>query len=57
MRAEGKNVLNLGIGSPDLPPSEATVDALIASAKRQDTHAYQSYQGINLIIYLLKMKF
>lgn len=46
MRAEGKNVLNLGIGSPDLPPSEATVDALIASAKRQDTHAYQSYQGI-----------
>ena len=46
MRAEGKNVLNLGIGSPDLPPSEATVDALIASAKRTDTHAYQSYQGI-----------
>ena len=46
MRAEGKNVLNLGIGSPDLPPSEATIDALIASAKRQDTHAYQSYQGI-----------
>lgn len=46
MRAEGKNVLNLGIGSPDLPPSEATVDALIASAKRSDTHAYQSYQGI-----------
>ncbi len=46
MRAEGKNVLNLGIGSPDLPPSEATVDALIASAKRKDTHAYQSYQGI-----------
>lgn len=46
MRAEGKNVLNLGIGSPDLPPSEATIDALIASAKRSDTHAYQSYQGI-----------
>lgn len=46
MRAEGKNVLNLGIGSPDLPPSEATVDALITSAKRTDTHAYQSYQGI-----------
>lgn len=46
MRAEGKKVLNLGIGSPDLPPSETTVDALIASAKRTDTHAYQSYQGI-----------
>lgn len=46
MRAEGKNVLNLGIGSPDLPPSDATIDALITSAKRSDTHAYQSYQGI-----------
>lgn len=46
MRAEGKNVLNLGIGSPDLPPSEATIDALITSAKRADTHAYQGYQGI-----------
>ncbi|HOY20497.1 MAG TPA: aminotransferase class I/II-fold pyridoxal phosphate-dependent enzyme [Haliscomenobacter sp.] len=46
LRAEGKNVLNLGIGSPDLPPSEATIDALLESARRTDTHAYQSYQGI-----------
>lgn len=46
MRAAGKQVLNLGIGSPDLPPSQATVDALITAAKRSDTHAYQSYQGI-----------
>ena len=46
LRAEGKNVLNLGIGSPDLPPSEATIDALLASARRSDTHAYQGYQGI-----------
>jgi LL-diaminopimelate aminotransferase len=46
MRAAGKNVLNLGIGSPDLPPSDATIAALTSSAKRSDTHAYQSYQGI-----------
>jgi aspartate/methionine/tyrosine aminotransferase len=46
MRAAGKNVLNLGIGSPDLPPSDATIAALTSSAKRSDTHAYQTYQGI-----------
>lgn len=47
MRAEGKNVLNLGIGSPDLPPSESAIDTLIAAAKKEDNHAYQSYNGIS----------
>jgi len=46
MRAAGKNVLNLGIGSPDLAPSGSAVDALIAAAKKEDNHAYQSYSGI-----------
>lgn len=39
-------VINLGIGSPDLAPSENTIDALIASAKNSSNHGYQNYKGI-----------
>lgn len=46
MNAAGKNVINLGIGNPDLPPSQATIDALIAEASKTNTHGYQSYTGI-----------
>lgn len=46
MNAAGKNVINLGVGSPDLPPSEATVNALCEQAHRADTHGYQPYVGI-----------
>ena len=46
MNAEGKHVINLGIGNPDLPPSEATIEALCADARRSDAHGYQSYNGL-----------
>jgi LL-diaminopimelate aminotransferase len=39
-------VINLGIGSPDLAPSENTIDALIGSAKNPAHHGYQNYKGI-----------
>jgi len=45
MRADGKAVLNLGIGSPDLPPASATVDELTEQSRKPDQHAYQSYAG------------
>lgn len=45
MRAEGKAVINLGIGSPDLPPASATVDELTEQSRKSDQHAYQSYAG------------
>lgn len=38
MNAEGKNVISLGIGSPDMPPSEETVNVLCEQAKRPDAH-------------------
>ena len=38
--------INLGIGSPDLAPSVATVQALIASAENPANHGYQNYKGI-----------
>ena len=46
MRRDGSDVINLGIGSPDQPPSESTVSALIAEAKKSDSHGYQNYSGI-----------
>lgn len=46
MRAEGKDIINLGIGSPDLPPSKMVIEKLSQTAMRPENHAYQSYQGI-----------
>ena len=46
MNANGAKVINLGIGSPDLMPSEETIEALTASAKVPAHHGYQSYRGI-----------
>ena len=41
MNAEGKNVISLGIGSPDMPPSEQTVSTLCQEAQNADGHGYQ----------------
>lgn len=46
MNAEGKNVISLGIGSPDMPPSEATIKTLCEHAHCPDAHGYQPYVGI-----------
>ena len=46
MNKRGLDVINLGIGSPDLPPSPESVSALCESASMPDTHSYQSYTGI-----------
>ena len=46
MNAAGKNVINLGVGSPDLPPSSEAIETLCRSAQQEDTHGYQSYVGI-----------
>ena len=46
MQQAGKQVLNLGIGSPDLPPAPEVIETLNANSLRADTHAYQNYSGI-----------
>jgi aspartate/methionine/tyrosine aminotransferase len=46
MRQKGIDVINLGIGSPDLPPSDAVIDALHINALNPENHGYQSYTGI-----------
>lgn len=44
--ADGKSIINMGIGSPDLQPPTVVVDALEASLHDETAHKYQSYQGI-----------
>lgn len=46
MREAGIDVINLGIGSPDLAPSEKTIEALVINSRNASNHGYQSYRGI-----------
>lgn len=43
--AAGHDVINIGIGNPDLMPSATTLDALLASAAQSSAHGYQPYKG------------
>ena len=45
MNAEGKDIISLAIGSPDMPPSEKTIQTLCEVASRHDTHGYQPTMG------------
>jgi aspartate/methionine/tyrosine aminotransferase len=45
MREAGHDVINLGIGSPDMMPSEETIATLHESARLPQNHGYQAYQG------------
>jgi aspartate/methionine/tyrosine aminotransferase len=44
--AQGKPIINLGIGSPDLAPPKAVIEALSASLHLEGVHQYQPYKGI-----------
>ena len=46
MKAEGKDVISLGIGSPDLPPTQQVIDTLCTEAQNTHNHGYQPYVGI-----------
>ncbi|MDE6330396.1 MAG: aminotransferase class I/II-fold pyridoxal phosphate-dependent enzyme [Muribaculaceae bacterium] len=46
LNARGLDIVSLGIGGPDLPPDPKVVDALCASARRDDSHGYQPFRGI-----------
>jgi LL-diaminopimelate aminotransferase len=43
--AAGHNVINIGIGNPDMMPSDNTIQALTRSAQLALSHGYQSYKG------------
>ncbi len=45
LNKQGKNIINLGIGSPDLPPHPDVIKTLQVEAAKPNVHGYQSYKG------------
>ena len=43
---EGKDIISLAIGSPDMPPSKATIEKLQEVAQMDNAHGYQPTIGI-----------
>jgi LL-diaminopimelate aminotransferase len=46
MQAQGRDVIRLDIGSPDLPPDPHIIEALKQSADKPNSHGYQPHQGL-----------
>jgi LL-diaminopimelate aminotransferase len=46
LNQKGENVINLGIGSPDMPPHPEVIRALQEEAAKPNVHGYQNYKGI-----------
>ncbi|MDW3194962.1 MAG: aminotransferase class I/II-fold pyridoxal phosphate-dependent enzyme [Cytophagales bacterium] len=46
LTAAGHDVINLGIGSPDLPPAPEVIEELTRTAADPANHQYQSYRGL-----------
>ena len=45
LNKSGKDIINLGIGSPDLPPHPDVIKTLQEESIKATVHAYQSYKG------------
>ena len=45
LNKSGKDIINLGIGSPDLPPHPDVIKTLQEESAKPSVHAYQSYKG------------
>ncbi|MET0547310.1 MAG: LL-diaminopimelate aminotransferase [Caulobacterales bacterium] len=46
LRADGVDIIDLGMGNPDLPPPDHVIEKLIETARRPDVHGYSSSRGI-----------
>ena len=46
LKKQGKPIINLGIGSPDLAPPKQVIEAISKAIAEEDKHSYQSYQGL-----------
>lgn len=46
LNAQGMDIISLAIGSPDQPPSDATIETLCREARCPDAHGYQPTCGI-----------
>ncbi len=45
LNKQGARVINLGIGSPDLPPHPEVIETLNTNAQLPNVHGYQNYKG------------
>src|SRR5215213_1837310 len=45
LNRQGKQIINLGIGSPDMPPHPDVIRVLQEESAKPGQHAYQSYKG------------
>jgi len=45
LNKQGKNIINLGIGSPDMPPHPDVIKTLQEESAKLNVHAYQNYKG------------
>lgn len=45
LNKQGRNIINLGIGSPDLPPHPDVIKVLQDESAKPNVHAYQNYKG------------
>jgi alanine-synthesizing transaminase len=45
-RASGKDIIDLGMGNPDLPPSQHVIDKLCEVAQKPNAHGYSQSKGI-----------
>ncbi|HRI21715.1 MAG TPA: aminotransferase class I/II-fold pyridoxal phosphate-dependent enzyme, partial [Panacibacter sp.] len=45
LNKQGKNIINLGIGSPDLPPHPDVIKVLQQESEKSNVHGYQNYKG------------
>ncbi|MEO8711767.1 MAG: aminotransferase class I/II-fold pyridoxal phosphate-dependent enzyme [Parafilimonas sp.] len=45
LNKQGKNIINLGIGSPDMPPHPDVIKVLQEESAKPNVHGYQSYKG------------
>jgi len=52
MQDNGKQIINLGIGNPDLQTNDEVIEVLRKSVKITASNAYQPYSGIPMFIYL-----
>lgn len=49
LNKQGEQVINLGIGSPDLPPHPEVIKTLQEEAAKSNVHAYQNYKGAEIL--------
>lgn len=46
LKSQGKPIINLGIGNPDLPPPSQVIQAIQQAIHEENNHGYQPYKGL-----------